>query len=106
MKRNFNNIKIFIDMNKTRKEILDRIFKEYHGRLVPMMHWGNHSPMRYAYNALTDSIECDCGVSVVIPFSNEELSLKNIDKLIDILYDKIRAYFKQKYNIELYDIED
>lgn len=93
-----------MDMKKeSRKEIMDRVFKEIHGSWkIPMMYWDNHPPMRYGYNDNTDAIECDCGVSVQVPFSNDELCFQTVDKLINDLYDKVWEHYKREYNIVLY----
>lgn len=98
-------------MNKNnihRIELIEEIFDDIH-RLdefhikIPMFRWLNYKPMKYWYNAETDSMECECGVSIPFNVKDEDI---NYDVILDSLYaleNKVMRVYKEKYNIELYN---
>lgn len=89
-------------MDNSRKNKIIQVFKEIHGIKVPMFRWLNYESMRYWYNEFTDSIDCECGTSIRLDISDEDI---NYDTILDALYnleDKVREEFQRKHNINLY----
>ena len=89
-------------MEKKRTQIIAEVFKDIHGNLVPMFRWINYPHMEYYYNEETDTIDCDCGVWVVVSLKDEEISYDTILQLLYDLEDKVREKYLKEQNIYLY----
>lgn len=89
-------------MDNIRSEKIKRVFKDIHGIKVPMFRWVNYSPMRYWYNEKTDSIECECGISIPFDVPNEDIDYNTVLDSLYQLEDKVRFEYKTKHNISLY----
>lgn len=75
----------------------EEIFKNY----IPMFRWDNYKHMRYWYNEETDSLDCECGLSMDIDIPTDKLSKATVRNLIIDFEDKIFDYYLDRYNIRL-----
>ena len=76
-------------MNAERFEKIKELWNKIHADFVPTFYWKFHPNMYYWYNADTDSIECDCGLSMPITLKDEELNECNLHELIRKMKSKI-----------------
>ena len=81
-------------MELDRKERIKELWKKIHGDFVPCFHWCFHPDMFYWYNETTDSIECDCGLSMPIALKDEELNERNLRELIWDMENKIYSDYR------------
>ena len=64
----------FVELNN-RKQRIKCLWKKIHGDFVPTFYWKFHPNIYYWYNTDTDSIECDCGLSMPVTLKDEELNV-------------------------------
>lgn len=87
---------------ENRIEKIKRIWKDMHGCLVSCFYWDNATEMRYDYNAKTDSIDCECGISISIKdIPTELLTEDSLVKKIDELELKVYDEYLEKRHINL-----
>lgn len=86
-----------MEKSENRKEKIEKLMNEIHGRFVPTFYWENHPPMEYWYNSVNDSIYVETGDEIKVRFESNELTKKYIENLIDELEDKLIV----KYNLEV-----
>lgn len=84
-----------------RIEKINKFWEDIHDICFPYFYWKNHSPMQYEYNNVTDTIDCECGISIPINVSTEDLTEDILVRLIDELEYKIYKEYKEKKNINL-----
>lgn len=89
-------------MKNTRSDLINKEFNRIHGCKIPMFRWINYSPMRYWYNEETNSLDCDCGLSVDFKVSNEDINYESVYNAITELEDKVRNEYLNNHNIYLY----
>ena len=82
-------------MEFDRKERIRELWKEIHGDFFPSFYWRFHPDMFYWYNEDTDSIECDCGLSLPVILKDNELNERNLRDLIWDMENKIYADYKK-----------
>lgn len=98
---NFANIKNEF-MSETRENKIKRIFKQIHGNHIPMFYWDNHTPMRYEYSPINNSITCDCGVSISLEsIEDEDINFQNILSEIFKLEECVWDDFKNNRGVVL-----
>lgn len=82
-------------MEFDRKERIKELWKKIHGDFIPSFYWRFHPDMFYWYNEDTDSIECDCGLSIPVNLKDDELNERNLRDLIWHMENKIYADYKK-----------
>lgn len=87
-------------MDAVRVEKIKKLWSNIHGDYVPTFYWKFHPNMYYWYNEITDSIECDCGLSMPITLKDEELNECNLHELIRKIESNIyRDYLNMGWDI-------
>lgn len=86
---------------ESRSEKIRRLWKKIHGNHATYFLWENHPYMHYDYNATTDTIDCECGISVPINLPTEEITQLKLIEMIDSLELKVYEEYKEKHNIDL-----
>ena len=74
------------------KELWEKI---HYGNLVPAFYWHFNPDMFYWFNETKDCIECDCGLSMPVSLTDEELNERNIRELISEMEYKIYDDYKK-----------
>lgn len=88
-------------MDSNRIEIIKSLWEEIFKNNIPMFRWDNYKHMRYWYNAETNSLYCECGLSMNIDIPTDKLSKATVKNLIRDFEDKIFDYYLDRYNIRL-----
>ena len=86
-----------MEHKERRKEKIEKLMNEIHGRFVPTFFGENHSPMEYWYDPDKNAICVESGDEINIRFKSSDLTKNNIEKLIDELEDKLII----KYNLQV-----
>ena len=86
---------------ETRGEMINRLWKKAHGISASYFLWENYPYMKYTYNEINNSIDCECGISVPIDIPTEDLTQTKLVDLIDELEIKVLNEYQDKYNIDL-----
>lgn len=86
-------------MEENRIDKIKKIWHGIHGEWVPMFHWSHYKSLEYKYNDMTDSIECECGVSVPIDILTENLTEDIIRDKIYELDGKVQDYYWENFKI-------
>lgn len=83
------------------KRLMDELLRDF----VPCFYWDHpdYKEMYYNYNPETDSFDSDCGISLKIEASTDDLTKQNIWLTIDDLRRKIDKYFYEVKKIDLID---
>lgn len=86
------------------EESILNVFNAVHGNRLPMFTWDNYSSMKYEYNKISNSIECEClfeinKVSVEGP--TRRITIKEVIDLVQRLGDEIHKKYEADYGINL-----
>lgn len=89
------------ETEKARAEKIRQLWDKAHGRWVPCFYWEKHPPMLYAYNAIRDTIDCECGIRVPIDVPTEELTIGKLGDLVEKLELKVFNEYLEQRGIDL-----
>lgn len=87
-------------MNIEKINKVKELWRNIHSFHSPVFCWEKHDWMKYYYNETTDSLECECGISIPVEAPLEDINIDYLrDKISDLRYDVLNEY--RKNNIDL-----
>lgn len=89
------------EAEKARAKKIRLLWTKIHGRAASYFLWQNYEHMQYAYNAIRDTIDCECGIRVSIDIPTEELTVGKLGDKIAELEMKVFNEYRDKHNIDL-----